>query len=164
MAKINKITVKKVIVKQTYPKYSINNSTYNSDLEKEIRINLIEDLFSEEDDGNLQPRYDIKFINKSGQDPKLLSFTFNRLPHCCGIFEIGDLSIGSLFPTTELTKILDTIVNNITNRTLILSTNGVSTSIWFEKALSECKEWTLVKQFKNSNSGNTVKLWVSNND
>lgn len=97
---------------------------------------------------------------------KYTDFKFNisETVYCCGISEIGELSIegGNPLCIPGLIKILDAIITP--GHTYILSTNGKNDSLIFEKALEKCKYWTMVKSFVNKNSRNTIKMWISNNE
>ncbi len=98
-----------------------------------------------------------------------ITFQLETLPHCCGIHEIGDLSTdinnnNKSKALKGLVEVLDTTASEYTGNTLILNTNGKANSLIFDEALAKCKYWTLVKTFKNKNSGNTIKMWVTNNN
>jgi len=86
----------------------------------------------------------------------------NDLPFCCGIMEIGQLSLRKEFPKNILKGVLDAFVFN-QKFTFVINTNGKDSSIQVEAALKECKNWTLVKTFESPNTKNTIKMWVSNN-
>lgn len=92
-----------------------------------------------------------------------INFSISVLPHCCGISEFGDISVNTKSDIQMLTKFLDEIVNSVKGHTFIINTNGIDDSARYEKALANCKNWTLVKTFKNANSGNTIKMWISTN-
>lgn len=155
MATVTSIKINKKIVlnKEVKIPYYTNNYTDNEG------TSLIDILDRCNDDDKLE--LTIKDI--SGIEHEVY-ITYNSLPHCCGVYELGELSTSKNIPIIELTKVLDTIVCKNNNFTLIINTNGINDSIIFEKALSKCKYFNLVKSFKNANSKNTIKMWVSNND
>lgn len=161
MAIVKKVVISKKEKKlSNYPIYYINGESTNS-LDDLVKVYLRDTIEDYDDDFNL--KIDIS-INSNTRVKPSVKMNFQKQAFCCGIYELGSLIISPSFPNNELTKILDSISNSIRGRTLLLNTNGREASIAFEKALSNCKEWTLVKAFKNSNSGNTIKMWVSNND
>jgi hypothetical protein len=98
-----------------------------------------------------------------------IEFCINRLPYCCGILELGSLNHKRITPNAELVAIkevssfLDKFVE-YKGLTFMINTNGKAPCILFEKALAKCKNWVLVKEFVNSNSNNTIKMWISNNE
>lgn len=61
-----------------------------------------------------------------------------------------------------ITGVLDAVVKKIT-KTLMINTNGVNSSGYYEKALANCQYWQLIKTFKNPGSGSTIKTWMSKN-
>jgi len=89
-----------------------------------------------------------------------LAFECNELPHCCGIYELGDIYCKDLMPE-HINYILDYSLAT-TKKTVIINTNGKAGCIPMEKALAVSKSFTLVKTFKNT-TGNTIKMWISNN-
>lgn len=92
------------------------------------------------------------------------SFHTEPLTNCCGIIELGDFNIQKDMPVGELVKVLDSVAIQ-KNKTTLITTNGKDSSVIMEKALTASKYFTLVKSFRNgSNSGNTVKIWLSSNE
>lgn len=91
-----------------------------------------------------------------------MQFVFNGLPTCCGIGELGELQDGNT-PITVITKFLDEMASHLKNKTLMINTNGRGGALAFDKALMKTKSFKLIKTFKNT-SGNTVKIWLSNNE
>ncbi len=100
----------------------------------------------------------------TGED-SIESFSCEKLEfqYCCGLNEIGDFSVDKTFPIDILSNILDGMIEYGSNSTIIATTNGKNESIVMEKAFIKCKNWQLVKTFKNPRSGNTLKVWMSNN-
>jgi hypothetical protein len=145
--KITNIKTKTIDKPVAKPKYNDNNSGEEWDTLEELVSFIYEDDY-----------VDVSFITGS------VAFNLNSLPYCCGIFEIGDLSVTKETKTEELTKFLDLYVNNHNGTTLMINTNGRNSSIDYEKALAKCKNWILVKQFKSSNSKNTISMWISRNE
>ena len=99
-------------------------------------------------------------------DNKKYYFSFETcsLPNCCGVIEFGGFGIDKGVPEKELAKILDVIAIK-QGKTTIITTNGKDSSVIMEKALAISKYFTLVKSFRNNvNSGNLVKVWLSNNE
>ena len=101
-----------------------------------------------------------------------LEFTFERLPFCCGITEIGNLNISNsstknkrIFVNEIIQEFFDRLGKKLKGHTFIINTNGKDFCTDLELILSKCKDsWTMVKEFVNSNSKNTIKMWISNND
>lgn len=93
-----------------------------------------------------------------------LEWEVQNFLYCCGCSELGELKVSSGFPVPAITTLLDKLVAQTKGHTFIMTTNGVGTNIPFEKALMKCENWTLVKVFKNKNSKNTIKMWISNNE
>ncbi len=134
-----------------YPKFECNSEDQTSD------INLaISQLYISEDEGN---NITINYSNSR----KTINFHTSQLPHCCGIIELGDIQCSKDIDSKTLITILNGIVNIVKGKTLIINTNGQESSINFETVLPKCKNWVLVKTFKNSGR-NTIKMWVSNNE
>lgn len=140
----NKKAVSTVPVVKFTPHYELDGDT----------IDDISDIFDSE--GN----WDLDYVTKERSFNS--DFSLEPLPMCCGISEVGNLSVSDNHP--KLTEILDVLVASNKGKTLILNTNGDRVSLIYDKALTKCKYWTLVKSFKNSGTGNTIKVWMSNNE
>ncbi len=153
ITKVKVPAAKKVEAK--YPKYVSNNGTGEE-------LGTLTEAF--QDDNNIEDGYsvDIEVMEAANSPSKYVSFDVAMLPNCCGVLEIGHLNVANTFPVEELTNLLDLSVQEAGGRTLIMNTNGKSDSIIFEMAIVKCKYWSLVKTFKNT-TGNTIKMWVSNN-
>ncbi len=93
-----------------------------------------------------------------------ISFNLEDLPNCCGVKEIGAFNQISGCPTKNVTEVLDACVSVCKGTTFIATTNNSGNNILYANAFAKCKYWTLVKEFKNSNTGNPVKIWMSNNE
>lgn len=94
-----------------------------------------------------------------------LSYDIEELQLCCGVLEIGNLSVNTSIDIKELTKYLDSLVVFTKHKTLIINTNGKDFSVTFEKALAKCKNWVNVKQFRNNSpKGNLITMWISKNE
>ncbi len=103
------------------------------------------------------------------RDEKIFNFVVQRLPHCCTVREIGNITFGgntTSFEAEPLRKILDSLLKNspegytfITN----LSTGKASNRV-LHAALERSSNWTAVKSFESGNSGNQLTIWMSNND
>lgn len=92
-----------------------------------------------------------------------IAFEMSELPFCCGVLEIGELTISKTFPLIAFKQIMSEIITAINNKTVIINTNGKNDCIFWENHLDNCDElFTLVKTFKNT-SGNIIKIWMSNN-
>jgi hypothetical protein len=97
-----------------------------------------------------------------------LSFEIQQLPYCCGVFEIGFIRSSFLHKETKndriyLKQFLDAMLNQYSGTTFIINTNGRTDCKLLEEVLPKCDNWALVKSFKNVNSGNTIKMWISKN-
>lgn len=147
--------VEKIVVKEVYPKYTLNDV----DEDKDTNLDNILELLNLGND-----ELDSIYIETSISTSFTINFTSTELPHCCGIYEIGDLSTNGNIDITELTKILDGLVRTVKKKTLIINTNGKGVSVYFEKALAKCKYFTMVKSFKNGGTSSTIKMWISNNE
>ncbi len=141
------------IVNNYYPQYSCNNSDYS--------VSLLSCIDDEEIEAEEQ--FIIKIKNSKILESRL-SFDVNDLPNCCGVRECGNLSMSTNLPLTTATEILDGFVSKFKGITFIATTNGSGNNLLYEKAFIKCKYWTLVKSFKNKNTGRIIKVWVSNND
>lgn len=155
MGTINKITgkkVKPVVIKEKTLTFEAENACEEfSTLEAAIEAEI------DENSG-----FAINIINPI-LPKNWMAFNIEDLPYCCGINELGDLECDKNFPTDQLTKILDMYISNGSQKTSIINTNGNGSCIKYEIALAKCKNWTLVKTFKSPSSGNTIKMWISNN-
>ncbi len=156
-------TVKRVGVKEPITKKIIKpiveKITFSSN--SDDSVNKINELTINFDDSDEDEEISIE-SNINGN--KYFNFSISQLPHCCGINEIGEFSLTNGFNIKQLTEILDLLVSNSgSGKTAIINTNGRESSIMLEEALLKCKRWVLVKSFINSNSKNTVKMWISNN-
>lgn len=161
--KKNKEIPTKTLIKKDikYPRYTDNNYILD---EKEDESDNINDLIRllVVDDNLEEINLGIKLTSKT-QD-KEIKFSISQLEHCCGIFELGDLRCDRGIPPTEIKKILDSFIKHNKGRTFIMNTNGAEHSRKFDSGLEISEYWTLVKSFKNRNSSNTIKVWLSNND
>lgn len=107
---------------------------------------------------------DSYIISSEEIKPFFISFDLGELPFCCGVVEIGALVVSDDH-LDILEDFLKHLSNNKRGRTFIINTNGKDDARLYEEALEKCTdEWTLVKSFKNSSSGNIVKMWISNNE
>lgn len=125
-------------------------------------------------------------INKPKGKTLGINFSSDQLIHCCGIYEFGSIHI--TYPTSspnnkqkslynkELIPHIKTLFKQLfaeedvqnDNRTTKLSfmintSSGSKDTLVVEEALKDEELFTCVKTFKNYNSGNTIKMWVSNN-
>ena len=91
-----------------------------------------------------------------------ISFECNDLPHCCGIFEFGELNISGNFPLKQFKELFSNIIENDPGKTFMINTNGRDDSKIFETLLSKTNLFTPVKKFKSGNSGNIITIWISN--
>ncbi len=157
MIKVNTIKTNKILVKEkaveTLPKYINSNDGEHKSSIKEIisNFNSLEDENKEE--------IEIIYKNKSSR----IGFMSMNLPFCCGVIEIGDLKCSSNIELKDLQDFVEGLPTLCKGCTLIINTNGQQPSIMFEKVLPKCKNWVLIKTFKNQGR-NTIKMWVSNND
>lgn len=101
--------------------------------------------------------------------------TVDEHPLCCGIMNVGVLTSRrpSKSTTATFTKYITECLTRLASSqfepknksciTVMITTNGRGDNILWEEMLSKCKAFTLVKEAKNINSGNTIKIWLSNN-
>lgn len=148
--KINK-KLKILVTKNQYPTFECNYEDETSDINLAInQLDIYKDVNND-------------IIVRTSTFAKSISFSVNILPFCCGILEIGEIRCDEGIDSKILISILDGIVTKVKGKTLIINTNGLPDSLEFEKVLPKCKNWVLVKTFKNDGE-NTIKMWVSNND
>ncbi len=150
--KSNNTLVKETIVKR-YPIYFNEDSDEEVFTIKEVLNTL--SSFGEEDREKIR----ISYKNKTS----IIGFESIPLPYCCGVIEIGNLQCSNNIELKDLQELIDGLPILSKGKTLIMNTNGQQPSVMFEKVLPKCKNWVLVKTFKN-NGRNTIKMWVSNND
>ena len=106
----------------------------------------------------------------------------SQLPHCCGIDEIGDITVYERDTDyikdnkEEFEQVLDTVLSQLLRRSKTYSRGDYIRKTIFvcnlipenegcilmREAFIRTGYFTLVKSFINSNSGNLVELWVSN--
>ena len=167
---IKKVT-KKVPLKKSTSKvlYRFNNRDHHS---VSSLIDSIMGYIEEDNENNMDLEDDGLefeiFINN-----KNLKFVLSKNRFCCGLLEIGGLSftlinsntIKALDADTEklFADLMDELINIRDGNTLMLTTNGKDISLHFEKVLSKSDSWTAIKSYRNSNSGNIVTIWISNN-
>jgi len=150
--KINTVKVNPAVKKKILKLYQGSDGEYYETLEQLVKQE-IKIVGNEYYDHTIE----LKFSNKK------LNFDTSTLAYCCGITELGNFRINVNIKIEDLTKFFDLLVAGITNHTLIINTNGIDDSKTLETALVKCKNWTAVKKFKNSNSGNMITIWISNN-
>lgn len=146
VAKIKKVTPKEIITWLDW-----NNSPVNlADMQKVIE--------------NAEEKEEEVYLQKSNYKRNTVDLCFSptRLPHCCGIVELGDLTINKRITQSDFNDIMGAI-HAIKGKTFIINTNGISNSVIWESLLVKCPYFTMVKSFVNSNSENTIKMWISNN-
>lgn len=95
---------------------------------------------------------------------KALNFGENGMPFCCGMDELGDLTVEEGIDIVKAAKFIDELVSRIPGRTTIVNTIQVGGPKRFADVLEKTKSFVLVKTFKNKNGGNTIKTWISNNE
>lgn len=156
--KKNKQVKSKVI---QYPIYEGKDGNYDTISTTDLNsiIQTSKDII--EDNGDT--RFDIK-IKLS--ENKIANINFNLVEHefCCGVIDIGNLNSTGNTPIKELTKILDNFASNNKGKTYTAYTSTSESNKRYALAFAGCAYWTLVKTWKNSNTGNEIKMWVSNND
>lgn len=104
-----------------------------------------------------------KYGSLVGSKNGILRFNIEDIPGCCAIQEIKDIKCDN-FDIKDTTAILDYIGSIKKGITFMINTNGIRDCVPFEQALSKCKYFTLVKTFKNANTGNIIKIWLSNQE
>lgn len=140
-----KITTKKIeIVKSD--RYNLNGEQGNID----DMIGLLNDYINDGESLDLDCNRKPAFYADVAQ-----------LPNCCGIYELGSIDFNGF---KDEIKFFNTLAICKTGKTLMINTINVGQSAILAKVLAKCSNWTLVKTFKNSGSGNTIKIWMSNNN
>jgi len=154
MAIVKKVASRKIpapVVKKVEPKYHdhVDDEEYET-IEELVEANLC----------GSSTDHDIRLVDTD------LEYTVEELPFCCGIYELGNLQISNAQKSiqNDLTKYLDLLVANTKHKTLMINTNGIDASKFIEESLIKCKNWTAAKKFRNGTGGNTITMWVSNND
>jgi hypothetical protein len=121
------------------------------------------DLTAEYFDSCGDDEMDGTYITRTGQEYHLYG-TLSTLPHCCGIREVGDLSISKDFPQKLFNEFMKAFTSYYKGTTFIINTNNKNDSIIFERLLAKCPYFVDIKRFINKTSGNIITLWVSNNE
>lgn len=114
------------------------------------------------------------YIKKSNKIMFKFEGEIKDLPHCCGVFEFGDISTtnnfkdapkGASIITDAFDKYFKEIFNHdgMKGKTLIINTVPTKDCKDLEQYLAECEYFTAVKQWKNNGNGNLITMWVSNN-
>ena len=85
----------------------------------------------------------------------------NAVPHCCGIFELGNIAFHTF---KDEVKFFNALAICKTGKTLMINTINTGQSARLAEVLVKCTNWTCVKTFKNSSSNSTIKIWMSNNN
>jgi len=105
---------------------------------------------------------------KDSKGNTIIDSTIAELPYCCGVEELGEISYNrpsSESVRTACKEIVLAVIQNI-DKTIIVNTSTSqkgkpSKSRNFEEYLSP--EWfTMVKEFTNPGTGNTIRMFVSN--
>ena len=155
---VKKVVVKKVAAKKVEkPLYRMNGRNYNN------VSSIIDSIISDVED-DPDSSFDCNILDQ------YVTFTFQQNSFCCGLLEIGNLEISGSSTgksSAAFLKAFSDLMNELVNikegNSLMLTTNGKNSSVYFEKVLAKSESWTAIKSFKNSNSGNTVTIWISNN-
>jgi len=87
--------------------------------------------------------------------------TVTVLEYCCAIRELGDISCKN---HPALATFINAFGNSKKGITFMMNLNNNASCTIMKKVLRTCDNWTLVKSFKNSNSGNPIEIWMSNNE
>jgi len=140
-----KTTTKKIETVKS-DKYNLNGEDGNID----DMIELLNDYVDSDEMLNLD-------LNRS----TVFDCEINKLPNCCGIFELGSISFNTF---KDEIKFFNALAICKTGKTLMINTINTGPSARLAEVLAKCVNWTLVKTFKNSGSGNTIKIWMSNNN
>lgn len=155
--KITKVApAKKAVAKKSIPLYSIKGDGQKVDGEsmEEVIDNLaLENDFS---DGSLG-------FMKLGTP--ILGMNIEDFPFCCGVTVIGEFFAAKEGTEKEITHFLDVLTSHpkLKGKTLMATTASSAHCLRMAKAFAASKYWVEVKDFKNANSGNTVRVWISNN-
>jgi len=146
------MTVKKIIKKKVTPikeeSEPVWHDVNNEESYPAVTKQMIRDSFGSD--------FTLEF------DDRKISGQMSELPHCCGIYEIGNLSIDRVFPQ----KAFNELMNGFCAEGFTLCVNTVTTSIsdrTWASLLEKCPSFTEVKSFVNPNSKNTIRMWISNN-
>ena len=146
------MTVKKIIKKKITPiEKESKKLWYDSDCE-EYYFDVNQQLITD----NFDSTFNLEFNGKH------IVGEISELPHCCGVYEIGDLGINPTFPQEAFNELMNGFLTK--GYTLCVNTVSVSASnkTW-ASLLASCPLFTEVKSFVNPNSKNTIRMWISNN-
>ena len=156
-------TVKKITKNKILPSIKKELSQYIDFYDGDKEFISLEQLAL----NNKQDNDDSDTMHKIGINDVIFRYSLQNLPFCCGIIELGSISIlnesGKVINFNELSKYIDLIIQDMPGKTLIINTNGTGYSAILEKALIKCKNLVSIKKFKNSSSKNTITIWLSNN-
>lgn len=151
-----KTNTKAAEIKDTYPKFR-GNTSYN-----EFSSNLKATISDELDNIDIEADTFALHIKPSANSgSRELSFDCRNLGNCCGVTELGSLR-GTEVPVDVIKNVFDEIASTNKGRTFIVNTTANQKV--FNQALSRCEYFTLVKSFKNANTGNMINIWLSNNE
>jgi len=157
------------------PTVTFGWETVQGKFSKTITDDVIKDLFEIDEDKSIDDScissdfeneeffVAVKYKDESNNFRRF-SFEATVLRHCCGVCELGNLSNVETFPQDKFNEYFKMLLRILKGKTLIINTNGKNNSVGWEKYLRSSKLFVPVKKFKNANGGNTVTIWVSNNE
>lgn len=176
MHRVNKVVPNKNLTveveKISYPIYR-NDIPSKDELIAECDTNCLGHIIV--DNGNYE-NYSISYQkSKLSRISQLFACRLEILPHCCGIIELGNLEEykPSKGESIEFYKQFDIFFKNLfaistSNKkskscvnTLMINTTDSTPNL--VKFLENSDYFTCVKEFYNANTGNLIKMWVSNN-
>lgn len=107
-------------------------------------------------DADLQDSVQIDRLDRDEHGKDSVSFSIDQVPYCCGVFELGDLS-----STTLTNKEMNMIFTELLKSKYVYIMNIIKDCERWEEWLSKTSLFKKIREFKNPNSGNMVRLWVS---
>lgn len=134
---------------------------YWYDEREEKIISNLDEFFEEkigEDDEN--DIFELKYFYQKNNWFNI-DFSTEDTPFCCAVLEIGQIDFSKTTSTEVLDQLFNSILTSQNGRTMLINT--IKDLKHLEEYLSKSELFTLVKTFKNPNTGNTIKMWVSNN-
>lgn len=110
---------------------------------------------------------ELSIYEKDDEYSPVFSFRIDQLPFCCGVYEIGEIDDTRLDNTNvfkeTLHEALIELMHEHEGHTVVCSTIKNAACSTLKSAFIKTGLFTLVKTFNNSNSGNEIEFWVSNN-
>ncbi len=99
---------------------------------------------------------DIEYCDENGKLHQV-GFCIEAAPYCCGLYEIGELYGG--LPDRAMSNLF----RYIFQEDFAYIINTIPDNKKWETFLKNSTKFKKVKEFKNPNTGNIIKMWISTN-